>query len=380
MRSLLSILVLLTLFTNTAPGAIPTDEISAVRERALAGDGSISASDKAVIDKFLRSAIDAIFLNEDSAEVAQIRQQIRTQKGDQDLSMYASTYLNIIRDHLRTAFDAAGRLQAPQKKRFVTRNLVILVAELRSLLLAEFGLEQLDNPDLITRYWAVKSVAGGAIVSQLNQEVTNIPETATKIFEALQPMVQADNPPEIQVLLINYAGSWNDERAVRMITEITQRRISAYQDWSVKDTWLETPLLKALAAKHPTRQLAAEKAEVARLFAELYSMVVQRWMQGQETLSPVEKGQLISVIVEVDQEVLATLGLPAGRIKSILERGGDLQREFEDLFGSQSRAGELGNRLRFTYTASGGGTTTAPPTLGPPPSQVTQVPNETPGG
>lgn len=390
MRSTVSVFAFLALFTAAAVSATPAEDIAAVRQRAFSGDGNVSESDKAVIDKFLRVSLDAFFLNEDSAQLAEVRRQILAQKGDQDLSMYASTYLGVIRDHLRTAFDAAERLPDPQRKQLVTRNLVILAAELRSLLLAEFGIEHLQSPDVLTRYWAVKSIADtsstlpppddNSIVGQLNNEVTNIPESATKIYEALMGLVKADNPPQIQVLLINFAGQWKDERAVAMVSEITNRRISAYRDWSVKNTWLEIPLLRALAAKHPTRQLQAEKAEIAKLFAQLYSMVVQRWMLGQETLSPVEKKDLLSVIVEVDQEVFGTLGVPTGRIKSILERGGDLQREFDDLFGTATRAGDLGNRLRFTY-GQNGQSTTAPPKLGPPPAaEVTKAPEEAAGG
>ena len=370
MRLMLSPFVFVALLSTFSLAAIPTDEITTVREKAIAEGGSVSASDRQVIDKFVQSAIDAMFLSDDSAEVTEIRQQIRRQKGTQDLSMYASTYLGIVRTHLRTSFEAAERIQDAGKKKTVVRNLVILAAEMKSLMLAEFGLSQLDNPDIITRYWAVKCIAGSAIVEQLNSDISNNPETAAKIYEALSQMAQNGQSPEIFQLLIEYAGGWNDERAAELLTKLTQGRIEKYQNWTVKDCWLEIPLLKALAGKYETRQLQAEKAEMVRMFAELYSLVLQRWMLGQDVLTTSQKDNLISVIVEVDQNVLESLGLPTGRVKSALERGSGLEREFEDLLGTATRQGELSRKLRFNYGQADGRAVTSPPKLMPPPADL----------
>ena len=370
MRSMLSIFLFVTLLSTFSYSEIPTEDITAVREKVLAGSGSVSASDKAVIDKFIRSAIDAMFLTDDSAEIAQIRHQIRTQKGDKDLSMFASTYLTSVREYLRTAFEAVERIQNPEKKTNVIRNIVILTAELKSLMLAEFGLNYLQSSDIITRYWAVKAVVSSSIVDQMNTDITNIPETTTLIYEAIEPMVLTVKNPEIQRLLIEYAGGWNDERAVGMLAEIAGRRIEAYQNWTVDNEWLEIPVLKALAGKYQILQLQTDKTRMARLFAELYAMVIQRWMLGQEVLNDAQKQDLVSVMVEIDQSVISDLGLSAGRIKSILERGSGLDREFDDLFGTATRQGELSRKLRFNYGQADGRAVTSPPKLTPPPADL----------
>ncbi len=388
MRSILSILAFLMLFSAVVSSAIPTEEITAIRERSLGGDGSVSASDKAVIDKFMRSAIDAMFLNDDPEQVTAIRQQIRRQKGDKDLSMYASAYLDIARNALKTAYEALDSVD-PSKKTQITRNLVILTAELNSLLLADFGISQLQNEDVITRYWAVKCIANtvstsgdaardNSIVGQLNGEY-NIPETATKIYDAVLAMAKQDNAPEIQSLLINFAGAWKDDRSAAILTELARQRISVYQNWSVRNAWVEVPMLKALAGKYQQRQLQAEKGQMAQLFAELYADMMQRWMMGKDVLSPVEKAELIAAIVEVDVNVLPILGLAGGQLKTVLERNGDLQRWFDDQFGTTAKQGELATKLKFTYSSENGNSPSAPPKLGPAPASVTKAPTEAAG-
>jgi hypothetical protein len=389
MRSFLSVFVFAVLFASVAFSATPTEEITAVRQRSLSGDGSVSASDKAVIEKYLRSAIDAMFLSPDSEQIARTRRQIVAQKGDKDLSMYASTYISTARELLRVAFGALEGVPDLQKRQMVKQHLVILTAELRSLMLAEFGLSYLNDPDLITRYWAVKAVADtvstsgdagrdNSVVGQMNDEVANDPEMATKIYEALSPMAEQDNPPQIDYLLIGYAGRWKDERAGRLLQQIVGKRTAAYQNWTVQNTWLDIPLFRALANWY---QMAAagEKALFARQFAELYAFAVQRWMLGRDSLAPVEKEQLLSLIVETDQEILPLFGLSAGRIKNIIERGQDLQAEFDNLFGTTTKQGELANKLRFNY-GQGNSVSTAPPKLPPLPAEVTQAAGEDSGG
>ena len=136
----------MAVYTGFVMGVVPTEGIQAVRERTESASAPLNDTDKAAINKFLLSALNDIFLSDKSEETAKTRRQILEQKGTKDLSMYATAYITLLREQLSTtAYSAIKRIEDPARQLMVRRNLMILVAELRSLDVLAPALETVED-------------------------------------------------------------------------------------------------------------------------------------------------------------------------------------------------------------------------------------------
>jgi hypothetical protein len=137
---------------------------------------------------------------------------------------------------------------------------------------------------------------------------------------------------------------------------------------------VESWILKALSDRP---QIDSESAPaMARDFATLYSLVIQRYVIGQETLSQTNVRNLVSVITQTEKSSLSRF-LPdwPGLLKRAIEKGGDsiLPAEHDSLFGSANAAGKLPTAAGFDYGRNPDGSVkTAPPALQKPPKAEKQ--------
>jgi hypothetical protein len=370
-----------TVFLLTALGlmgaigwAVPTDEISSLRQRVLAQGTALTEPDRAVIDKFWRVALDALLLSEEPGQLVSIRRQIQQERGPELLSLYATAYVQMGRSHLQTAFETVSGWAASPKKTLVERNLIILSAQLESPLLAEIGLERLAHPDDVVRYWAVKTVAGTAVAQQLTDAASGDTILTDKIIKALADRVSQEPSLDIVRNIITFAAIVNRDEARNILIAVAQRRIKTYSEWKVQNEEFDTVLLKTIGQMVLSERESETRAAMARGFAELYSLVVQRYMAASGQLSDEQKKAILTVIAEIENNItIKVLGVtpPTALIRAI-QRGTGLDREYETLFGSEQRAGEFQTRLKFDFGKTADGKAkTAPPKLPAPPIQDT---------
>lgn len=363
--------VLTTVFISLpAFAAIDTREIESVRQQLVGGSSAVSASDEAVIAKFWRTGLDRMFLASDPAEVVEVRRQLTGQKGGENLSFYATAYIAEAAKDLAVAFETVERLENPAKKTLVNRNLMILTAEIASGKLAAIALPRAGDADEVIRYWAVKAVTQPAVVEELTKGVTPDPETTAAILRVLLERSGAETLAEIQKMMIVFAGSVDHPLSQQLLTGFADRRIEAYKNWTVSNEYLDIPLLNALGCTAASKTGDA-KSLFGQKFAELYSLVMQRYMKGQTSLPSATVEQLVAVIAEVDQTCLAkSLEIQTGILRAIQRKTG-LEREYDTLFGNSMMAGELALKLRFDYGKDASGKAlTAPPELSAPPETI----------
>lgn len=370
------------LLTISALGVVPTQAITDVRVRTESGSAALSEADKAEINKFLFAALNDIFLSKTSEEMAKTRRQILEQKGTKDLSLYATAYITIFREQMKTtAYNAIQKMEDPSRQLMVRRNIMILISELKSLLLIEFGLDRLEEPDAVIRYWAVKSITNPALVQQLNSEVTSDPQAANRIYEKLKGVIQNERQPEILVMAAEFGSAWKDSRSSELLEQLAARRIEEYKNCKVQNAWLDGRILSALAEKYLEQKLPDEKSKTARSFALLLATIMQRWNQNeqmpaeQKNLPEEASLQMITVMVETEDRILPRLEITAVGIRKTLERSGTLQPIYDELFGAPGRSAVLPSRLKFDYGRDAEGRTlTVPPTLPPCPAPAGNPP------
>ena len=168
----LIIILAAVLGINSAIFAVDTTEIDAVQQKALANNDPLSSADVKVIDDFLFRAFEELLVAEEFLEIVQAREQIRIQKGSQELSHYSAGYVSSVRKRFKIVFKELRNVEADKRKIQLQRSLAILLSHLQSPELAEFGIGFLSHKDVTILYWADKSVNNEAVIRKLNSEIT----------------------------------------------------------------------------------------------------------------------------------------------------------------------------------------------------------------
>ena len=349
-----------------------TTDIEALRLRVQDSSAALTASDEGIISKFWSTTLAQMLLTGDSKECVEIRKQLAGQKGSEYLSHYAAAYITEAKSALDAAFEDAERMEDPQQRQMFERNLMILTAELKSPDLAPLALQRLDAEDAVVRYWAFKAVTNSSVIEQLTSDIVGDMKTTEAILTGFKKQVPVETQAEIQKMVIRFCMVFDDPLARDILVLIADRRIEAYRDWTVNDEMLEVSLLGALGNMAMFQQDSANKKLFGQKFAELYAMTIQRYLKGKDALSKDDIEQLLTVIAEVDQTVLAkTMGIKTGILTSLRRKTG-LEREYETLFGDRMRSGLLAEKFKFDYGKDASGKSiTVPQDLGPMPEKVT---------
>jgi len=348
-----------------------TTEIETLRLRVQDSSVELTASEKGVISKFWSGTLDEMMLSDSSKDCVEIRRQLAEQKGGEFLSHYATAYIAEAKRSIEVAFGDAQRIEDTRQRQMIERNLMILTAELKSSDLVPLALQRLDAEDDVIRYWAFKAVTHSSVIQQLTSDVTGDVETTEAILTGFKKRVSVETQAEIQKMVVRFCMVFDDPLARDILLLIADRRIKAYRDWTVRDEMLDVNLLMALGNVAILQQDTANKKTFGRKFSELYALTIQRCLKGKNVLSKGEIEQLLTVIAEVDQNVLAkTMGIKTGILTSLKRKTG-LEREYETLFGDRMRSGQLAAMFKFDYGKDDSGKPiTAPPELGPMPEKI----------
>ncbi|OQY06170.1 MAG: hypothetical protein B6I25_04435 [Planctomycetales bacterium 4572_13] len=348
-----------------------TTEIETLRSHVQDSRTELTVSEQGVISKFWRASLDQMLLTDSSRECVEIRKQLAEEKGSEYLSHYAATYIAEAKNAIETAFVDAQRIEGIEQRQMLERNLMILTAELKSPGLSSLALQRLDAEDAVTRYWAFKAVTSPAVIEQLTSDITGDEKTTEAILSGFKKHISVEPQAEIQKRVVRFCMAFDDPLARDILVLIADRRIKAYRDWTVSDEMLDITVLTALGNVAMLRQEPADKTLFGRKFAELYALIIQRYLKGKDALSKDQRTRLLTVIAEVDQTALGkTMGIKTGIFTSLKRRAG-MEREYEVLFGDRMRSGLLAEKFKFDYGKDASGKpVTAPPELGPIPEKI----------
>lgn len=353
--------------------SIDTSNIEALRNEVKTAKRDLTASENDQISRFITRALDQMMISQTSDEVVEIRRQIEEQKGDDFLSYYTTAYISVAYTDIQAAFANARRLEDARQKIMIDRNLMILVAELKSPKLADLALSRLDDSDDLIRYWAVKSLVQSAMIQQLSGD-TSDEQIRAAVLKGLKDCIIDEKQSHIQSLTFNFCQAFSDDPLAReTLMSIASRRIDTYKKWTAKNLTSDVSLLSALGNVAMVQTDPEIKASFGRAFAELYALAFQWYFKGGETLSEQQMEDLLTVLAEVDKRVLdRTMKLQTGILRSLQQKRG-LDREYEVLFGDRLRSGQLANLFKFDYGKDESGKPiTAPEELPPPQADTSE--------
>ncbi len=339
---------ILIIWTLPAFG-LDTEPIVQLRQQAVSQSVPLSPAQVQIFEKFWRSAIDALLLSQDSEEQAGLINQLVQEKGGENLSFYASSYIDTGKKHLQAAFDAIQHWDLADRRLAMERKLMVLIARLQNIGLVPFALDRLKNPDAVVRYWAVKALADPEMIKQISSDLVDA-DLKSKISKAMAESAENETNLAVLRVAVDFTLAVSDASGRDLLLKLAEKRTRAYMDWSVTDEWFDTHLLNGIGQTIVSGQPSDERVKLSRAFAQLYSCVIQRHLKGQEILPASSKNALITVIAEVEYTTIAKL-IPGWQmnLKRALERNTGLDREAETLLGAASRPGDLSLRLNFNY-------------------------------
>jgi len=346
--------------------AVDTRQIDEVLKKQV-----LNSDDLKIIDQFLSEAVKELVNTRDFAEIAKQRTVILSKQSIQ--GQYAQQFSESAFKHISAGLEQAKSAKVgPEERRFkVILNLLILIDGLQDPRLTDLAIGMLKHSNQAVRYWAVRCVTSPGLTEKLNPGESGNRELAERIVQQLKELVDTASP-EMLVLMAEFAATIRVPQAEDLLGQIADARMKRYLDWTVEYELLDGVILRLLYGK--VAATGSARPEVARRFAQLYSFVMQRYINGRDVLSEANKHYLASVLVDVEYNCIRRLlGRAQTTIKEAVEQSdySKLLAEHNNLFGDGTQQGELVAKLRFDYgTNPDGSKRTTPVTLPGPPTKV----------
>ena len=353
--------------------AANTARIDVLRSKETLAD-----SDTEVIEAFLSEAFNEILAENDFSDIASLRTVIVSRSSSELESgqiQYGPRFFTAAQKQVPQTLQKTSQMPDGRRKELLTMNLLILVNDLGNVEIAKNALDYLQNPNTMIRYWAVSCLTNNNILRQLNStDSAENSQLAEQFIQKLQAVAQTEQSGDILIQLAQFASAVKPSAANEILNQITQKRTNLYLNWQVENEMVESWILKALSDR---AKIDTENASVmAKNFAILYSLVVQRYVTGQAILPETNIRNLVSVIVQAEKYLSQFLPDWPGNLKSAIEKGGGstLLAQHDLLFGSANTVGKLPVAANFDYGKNPDGSVkTAPPTLQKPPKMEKQT-------
>jgi len=317
---------------------IDTRDIDKVRSKPV-----LQEADLQIIDNFVAEVVAELVDTKDFTSISKIRAIILNRKSDQ--AQYAEQFSQSAYKYINLGFKKIDGLENSEQKFRSILNLLIVIHGLEDVKLLDLTIPWLNYKNRAVRYWAVRCVTNPNIFKQLNLN----PQKKELVIDNLEKMVKTADA-ETSFLIAEFAAKINTQNGDNLLLKVVDMRIKGYADWTVDYEIMDISILKSLYDNMILD--SGNKTAVARRFAQLYSYVIQRYVKGQEILNAVQKQQLASVMVEIENTYIGKiLELPQSVIKRAVEQKDfmALMEEHGRLLGVGGKAGQLELKLNFDY-------------------------------
>ncbi|MEN6384759.1 MAG: hypothetical protein ABFD79_06140 [Phycisphaerales bacterium] len=359
--SCILLLVILNLVWVNPLFAVTTTQIDAVRNKE-----AIAESDITIIEDFINEAFNELLNKSDFSDIGALRNTIVSRSVASTSSgkiLYDSKFLTAFQPKFSDALQKVSAITDINRKNILTTNLLILAYDMGKIEISKSALNYLQDENVMTRYWAANNFSSNALITALNAgSESDRKEIAGKILKA----VQNEKLSDILTIYAQFASAIKDNAGNNILTSIAQKRIDLYLAWNVQDEMSEDTILKAMAERIKTDTDSTKI--MGRYFSSLFSVVVQRYIQGQGTLKDTDKNELVTVIIQGDKYVQNFIPDWNGNFKRALDKDlSSLLAESNGLFGSAAGSGKMLTTLGFDYGKNPDGSAkTIPPTLAKP--------------
>lgn len=341
--------------------AVSTAKIDAVRNKE-----AIAESDTAIIEEFLKDAFTEMLDRSSLSDTGSLRITIISKSASANPSgqiLYGPKYVAAAKDQLTDAFNKVSGMKDENRRTILTANLIMIINDLANYETSKLALGYLDNRNTMIRYWAANSATNPNLIKQLNESSEDVRNNfAQKILNT----AKAEQSPDILMILAKSA-ELKSPAVNEIMTTLAQKRIDLYNSWNVSNEITDEAVLKGLADRSKAEPESAKT--MGKYFASLYSLMIQRYALGQETLNDASKTNLVSAIVQSEKNISVYVAEWSGNFKRAIEKSGasGLLIEHDALFGSAGTAGKMPSAVGFDYGKNADGSAVvAPPALSKP--------------
>lgn len=354
MGKLVLFLFLGLLLPDMVAFGLDTTRIERVQANVRQSDGKLAIGDKEVIGDFVTAGLRELLLVEEGVEMADLRLQIvRFADQTEQPSEYSFVYIKTVRTAVEPILRQVSGMQSSERKTAIELNLMILLGHLKSSELSECGLPMLSHDNAAVKYWAVKVVAGKSIARQLNSDITGDEELQSQIVSGLMLLMVEETPAVILNTITGFASVLKDGGGKELLKRICMLRTKAYENWTVTYELMDAALLNAVAGQvDVSDDKQPDREELLRMFSQLYSYVIQRYLLGGEVLDNISKRNLAGVMLGVEEKGLSKMmGSRQIEIKQALTRRNlkALRRSHGAILGTEKRGGLLAYKIKFDY-------------------------------
>lgn len=326
----------------------------------------LNEQDLKVIDSYVHDAIAAMENEKNLTKIARYREAIVTRKGTQ--GQYVQQFNDSAEKYITDAFKSAQDIKPAKRKTIILTNLLILIDGLENSHFCNLVKSRLDDKNAAVLYWSVKCLSNPAVIAQLKSDQSAGQSQIQQITEKFKSIISAGTP-DILNLIARYAAAIDNQQGDELLLDVSDRRIKSYIDRSATQEFVDVDILKLLESRISSASDKNMVPSLAQRFAQLYSCAIQRYVNGGKFLSPSQKSQLITVIVETEDKCIRNMVGTQQNFKKAIEQGQmqSLMDEHNKLLGSSTTQGQLPSKYGFNYGKTDTGSIrTAPLTLSNP--------------
>jgi hypothetical protein len=335
---------LVILLSSLLCPAVETGAIDNVRNKQILSDSDLES-----IDEFVNQAVAEILNIKNFSNAARQRAVIlsrKTNNKESSREQYVSQFTESARNAVENTLSKANQIQDKQQRFKVLVNLFVLVDGLEKPEISQPALDYLDYPQKSVRYWAVHCLTNPAIAEQLNNS-GDYNELKQQILSGLEKAVENSGYEET-VLITRFASKLNNDNG--LLKKITHQRLKKYEKWNVDNVYTDTEILSGLCDK--ALSAPADKSEYTRLFCQLYSYLIQRYIEGRDILTDKQNSSLASVIIETERSLVGEkMQIIQVDLKKAIENNDytNLLLEHNRLLGDDTQKGKIALAYNFSY-------------------------------
>jgi hypothetical protein len=314
-------------------------EIDEVRKKT-----SFTDADMAIVDSFINETFEEMLEAPTIEESVKRREEILVRKPKNGQTQYKTQFLRSVEENIVSSLRVIDTWSDEKFQKAMRLNLAVMVGSLDDPALYELAIRMLSADNIAVRYWALQALTGNDMVASIKSSPDS--QRSQDIIEAVTGITSVNSPINLAIAA-KFAGSIDAAQSNDMLNAIAQTRINAYQNNMARNESSDAVILQVMAQRMNANQQAKEALSAS--FTSLMAVSVKKYADSLVpggALTDVSEQQLITLITEIEKNILPLFDINAELTKAIERRNAeDFQQAYNNIFGDGENQGELAAKI-----------------------------------
>ncbi len=320
MRTLILAMLCISMASSILSAQVSPVQIEGIRRKSV-----IAQADIDTIRAFVGEQLNLLLTTEAGNDLDDITRGLVTNSISINTAIrdaYSDAFCEALRDSYKQILDKTSQLPDDSAKARVQIQVVITLALSDNVLLADDLLEQLASPNSEIRYWAVSAFLQPRIQNYTRNTTTEAQEVVRRVAGRMLQAAENETSPLILTRMAIFAvNSIKIGEANDLFKKCVQKRLAAYQNWTVDNEQCDWELMQTIFEVVRSRRLQDFKereTSVMRSAAELYTAAFERFNRGarytvndNQTISLLDlesEASLMTILIEGEKNLLILTG------------------------------------------------------------------------